>query len=160
MGLDKKNIGTPKWNPFSDFIKKGDKVLIKPNLVKHINKLPGGSIDAVITNFSIIRPIIDYTILALNNTGKIIVGDSPVQECIFEEVININNLKQSILKYQTIYKNISLVDFRKNSNPSLKCSVVKLDKDSSLCPIDNENSEYSVTNYDLSMMKKHHSKNK
>lgn len=160
MELDKKNIGTDNWNPFKDFIKNGDKVLIKPNLVKHYNMLEGESVDAVITNFSIIRPIIDYTILALGSTGQIIVGDSPVQECIFEEVIKINNLKENIEKYKKIYPNIDLIDFRKNNNPTLKCSIVKLDNDSSLCALDSEKTEYSVMNYDLSLMKEHHSKGK
>ena len=74
MGLNKKNIGTDKWNPFSDFIKKGDHVVIKPNLVFHQNI--NGTTDSLITNFSIIRPMIDYTILALGDTGQIIVGEN------------------------------------------------------------------------------------
>lgn len=79
MGLDKENIGKKNWNPFGDFIKKNNKVVIKPNLVKHINESLDGNTDSLITNFSVIRPIIDYTIIALNGTGSIIVGDAPVQ---------------------------------------------------------------------------------
>ena len=70
MKFDKENIGTANWNPFSDFIKENDNVLIKPNLVMHENKV--GSIDCMITNFSLIRPVIDYVVLALNGTGSII----------------------------------------------------------------------------------------
>ena len=99
MGLDKGNIGKKNWNPFGDFIKKNNKVVIKPNLVKHINESLDGNTDSLITNFSVIRPIIDYTIIALNGTGSIIVGDAPVQECNFAEVIKLYNLEEAIKKY-------------------------------------------------------------
>ena len=73
--------------------------MIKPNLVKHINESLDGNTDSLITNFSVIRPIIDYTIIALNGTGSIIVGDAPVQECNFAEVIKLYNLEEAIKKY-------------------------------------------------------------
>ena len=91
MKFDEKNIGKKTWNPFKDFIKKGQTVLIKPNLVLHRNENKLGTTDSLITNFSIIRPIVDYVILALGNTGKIIVGDAPVQDCDFNELKKINN---------------------------------------------------------------------
>ena len=83
MELDKENIGQKNWNPLGKFIKEGNNVIIKPNLVTHDNKSMTGTTDSLITNFSIIRPIIDYCLIALKNTGSIIVGDAPVQECIF-----------------------------------------------------------------------------
>ena len=98
MGLDKKNYGTKKWNPFTDFIKPGDKVVIKPNLVTHKNG-SGESEDCLITNFAVIRPLIDYTLKALNGTGELIVGDAPVQGCDFEKVIELFGLKDAIKKY-------------------------------------------------------------
>lgn len=136
MQLDKNNINTIKWNPFADFIKENDVVLIKPNLVMHSNICNEGTTDSLITNFAIIRPIIDYTILALNGTGKIILGDAPVQECDFEKVIELNNLSEGIKEYNKKGYNIELIDFRKNSNLELKCNVVTLNNDSSLVEID------------------------
>ena len=70
MKLDNKNFGTKNWNPFSDFIKEGNKVVIKPNLVTHVNGIVENGTDCLITNFSILRPIIDYTLLALNKSGN------------------------------------------------------------------------------------------
>ncbi len=156
MKLDSKNIGTKEWNPFKDFIKPGNNVLIKPNLVKHENACDDGDTDSLITNFSLIRPVIDYTILALKKTGKIIVGDAPVQECNFEEVIKINNLKNSIEKYQKKGYNIELIDFRKNSNTSLECVEVSLNQDSSLVEVDKYADKYAITNYNLKYMHEHH----
>ena len=38
LGLDQENFGTKNWNPLSEIIKRGDLVLLKPNLVKHQHK--------------------------------------------------------------------------------------------------------------------------
>ncbi len=154
MQLDSQNINTANWNPFKSFIKEGDNVLIKPNLVNHVN--PKGTIDCMITNFSLIRPVIDYTILALNGTGTIIVGDAPVQGCDFNKLKLINNLENNINLYKSIYPKIRLMDFRKNENEDIECITVKLDNKSSFSELDNLNKEYSITNYDLKLMNIHH----
>lgn len=159
MKLDKKNIGTSLWNPFKDFIKEGNKVVIKPNLVKHINNCINGTTDSLITNFSIIRPIIDYCILALNGTGNIIVGDAPVQECDFDKVISINDLENAIKIYKEFLGNdmsIELIDFRKNNNQNSESTLVSIDNDSSFKDIDDYAKKYAITNYNLNYMKEHH----
>ena len=76
LGLDAEHADTAEWNPFGDFISPGDKVLIKPNLVLHFNG-SGADIRAVTTHASVIRPVLDYVVLALKGTGSIIVGDAP-----------------------------------------------------------------------------------
>lgn len=160
MKLDEERIGTTQWNPFKEFIKQGDSVVIKPNLVKHINKAKDGTTDSLITNFAIIRPVIDYCILALNGSGKIIVGDAPVQECIFSKVIKINGLEEGIKEYNKKGYNIKLADFRKNQNENLECKSVHLDKDSLLCEVDKYCEKYAITNYNLKYMHEHHSEGK
>lgn len=159
MGLDKKNQGTKKWNPFSEFIKAGDKVVIKPNLVLHENK-SGDSEDCMITNVAVIRPIIDYSLKALNGTGELIVGDAPVQDCDFKKVIELFGLKKMIEKYNEAGYKIKLMDFRKNQNSDLKCSIVNVGKYSSLCQVDGYEKKYAITNYDLREMHKHHNADK
>ncbi len=156
MKLDYKNIGTKNWNPFGYFIKENDNVVIKPNLVYHVNNSKFGDMDSLITNFAVIRPIIDYTIIALKKTGSIIVGDAPVQECDFSEVIKYNNLKISIEKYNKLGYKIELMDFRKNNNNSLECIEVSLNEDSSLAEVDKYWKQFAISNYDLKMMHSHH----
>ena len=160
MGLDKGNIGKKNWNPFGDFIKKNNKVVIKPNLVKHINESLDGNTDSLITNFSVIRPIIDYTIIALNGTGSIIVGDAPVQECNFAEVIKLYNLEEAIKKYNDFNYKVELKDFRKNSNPKIECTVVDIGENSSLVETDEYYKKYAITNYNLKYMHSHHCQGK
>lgn len=154
MKLDEKNIGTTKWNPFSEFIHKDDKVVIKPNLVMHVNTV--GTLESLITNFSLIRPVIDYTILALQGTGSIIVGDAPVQGCNFEKIKEINSLEENIKKYKNIYSSIELIDFRKNENPELEYITIKMDEKSSFSELNEMEKEYSITNYNLKLMNAHH----
>ena len=161
MKLDYKNIGKSNWNPFSDFIKKNNTVVIKPNLVKHINgNKVDGNTDSLITNFAIIRPIIDYTLMALGKTGKVIVGDAPVQECIFEEVIKLYNLQDGIEEYKKNGYKISLLDFRKNNNENASCTIVDLKNNSELVEVDEYASKYAITNYNLKYMHQHHNKDK
>ena len=159
MGFDKKNQGTKKWNPFSDFIKPGDKVVIKPNLVLHKN-LSGDSEDCMVTNFSVIRPVIDYTLKALNGTGELIVGDAPVQNCDFGKVIELFGLRKAIEEYNKAGYKIKLLDFRKNQNSGIQCRIINIGKDSSLCQVDNYEKKYAITNYDLREMRKHHNAGK
>lgn len=159
VGLDKRHQGTSKWSPFTDIIKPGYKVIIKPNLVFHKNESGEGE-DCLITNFAVIRPIIDYVLKALDGTGEVIVGDAPVQGCDFDKVTALFGLKDAIKAYNTVGYNVKLMDFRKNQNPKLKCTIIDIGKNSSLCEVDEFEKKYAITNYDLREMHKHHSAGK
>ena len=117
LGLDSKRMNTSNWNPFSDFIKPGDTVLIKPNLVLHHNR-GNENIDAVVTHASVIRPIIDYSLLALNGKGKLIIGDAPHGDADFNSIIRYNGLEELVSWYNEKTKyTIELRDFRKYIYP-------------------------------------------
>lgn len=160
MNLDKKNIGKKNWNPFGDYVKKNNKVVIKPNLVKHINASKDGNTDSLITNFAIIRPIIDYVLIALKNTGSLVVGDAPVQECDFKQVIQVNNLEEGINVYKNKGYNIKLSDFRQHQNANAKSVLVDLSNDSEFIEVDNLCDKYAITNYNLKYMREHHNASK
>ena len=113
-GLDRENYGTEKWNPLGEFIKKGDTVVIKPNWVEDKNENKKGGIDCLVTNASVIRAVIDYTSIALQGTGRLVVGDSPMPDC---------NLPALMRKahYDTVWKScrergikIEIMDFRED----------------------------------------------
>ena len=116
LGLDAEHADTAEWNPFGNFISPGDKVLIKPNLVLHFNG-SGADVRAVITHASVIRPVLDYVILALKGIGSIIVGDAPQANGHFDEIVAQNGLRKLVEWYQERGISISLVDFRKNCYP-------------------------------------------
>ena len=113
LKMDEKNLGTEKWNPFSEFIKKNDQILVKPNLVKHFHPLGFKGVISQITHGSILRPIIDYTLLALNGSGRIIIADTPLDKTDFERVIELNRIKDLINSYNNhLGINIELYDLR------------------------------------------------
>ncbi|MDD5362986.1 MAG: DUF362 domain-containing protein [Ignavibacteria bacterium] len=111
--FDKNNIGNENWNPFGDFVKEGQKILIKPNLVTHYHVKGKEGLLWSISNPSIIRVLIDYCIKAIGKSGKIIIGDTPVESCKFDELTETIGLKQLIKFYnESGYDNIELMDFR------------------------------------------------
>jgi uncharacterized protein (DUF362 family) len=110
LQMDEKNFGTSSWNPFGEIIKEGDSVVIKPNMVKHEN--PSAGLDCLITHVSIVRAVIDYVLIALKGTGRVIIGDAPVQTCVFGELKKYAGYNQLIDFYREKGVDIDIVDFR------------------------------------------------
>lgn len=110
LKMDSKNIGTSKWSPFSDLIKEGNTVIIKPNLVLDTanTKLQ----EYTTSHPSVIRPLIDYCWKALNNKGTIIIGDAPSAEANFNEIVKRNKMKKLVDSLKGRGINVKLVDFR------------------------------------------------
>ncbi len=94
LGLDSARYGTPAWNPLSEFIHPGDKVLVKPNLVLH----PCGATPpvATITHPAVIRAVLDYALIALQGTGELTVGDAPLQKADFQRVLDCLGLGETL----------------------------------------------------------------
>lgn len=165
--LDLKNQGLETWNPLGDFIKEGDTVLIKPNLVNHINYAETDSLDALVTHPSVIRCIIDYVIIALRGTGKIILGDAPVQECNFEKLLEKGNYKELINFYLKQGIVLDFEDFREVSTIKTDGKFIQNPRKSKFPGIEinlkqnsffnnKENKNFRITNYNCSEMQKYH----
>lgn len=169
LKLDEENIGTKKWNPFKEFIKENDTVLIKPNLVLEKNQGEFGE-ECLFTNPFIVREIIEYCILALNRTGKIIVADAPVQQCNFEKLIENSGYKKMIKYYQEKGIKIELMDLRGLKSYKRNGSLIQeINKNVHGKVIDlKHNSEhynefstnYRITNYPTAELLKHHNNDK
>jgi uncharacterized protein (DUF362 family) len=103
LGLDSDNYGTVKWNPFKSFIEPGMTVFVKPNTVLHTH-FRGKDVHSIITHSSVIRPLIDYIIIALKGSGKIIIGDSHDKYCDFDKVNEVSQLKELVDWYNNTSK--------------------------------------------------------
>ena len=176
LELDKKNIGTKKWNPFKDLIKAGQNVVIKPNLVYHTHPLGKQGIDAMITNASIIRPIIDYILLAVGKVCEITICDVPLQSTVWGEVIKNNGLKELILFYKNKNINIQLLDLRyeiaiKNKEGICRKRLRKVRDPQGYVKVNLGNKSYiqdiikdykklEITDYGLGAVSKHHNPQK
>lgn len=72
MGYDKQHAGSSDWNPLGFLVKPGQTVLIKPNMVLHKNQEEESGLDCLITHPSLVRAIADYVLIALKNSGHLI----------------------------------------------------------------------------------------
>lgn len=172
MGLDLDNRFTPNWNPLGDIIKPGNKVVIKPNMVRHIH-LKGGVYEAVVTHGSVVRCILDYVALALKGKGEIVVGDAPVQSADFNQIIERTGLRLVCEEVSGIWGiPVRIVDFRlwalKLDENHCKLDgnylagdpsgyqAVDLGNRSLLAPLAGQYDRFRVTSYDCREMIKHH----
>lgn len=172
LKMDTKHYSTPMWNPFGQIVRPGQKVLIKPNLVRH-SHLAGGNYQAVVTHGSLVRCVLDYVAMALQGKGEITVGDAPVQSGDFLRTVELTGL-QEVCKDVSRNWNIPvrLIDFRlwSVSIDEDHCVIdskalqgdadgylaVNLGQRSLLEPLRDQCDKFRVTNYDCSEMRKHH----
>lgn len=117
LGLDKENFGSENWNPFREFIKPGNTVVINPNFVIDHHET-GGDIFSVITHPSVLRAIADYIFKAIDGNGKIIIADAPQMDCNFsnllkktrldliQELYNQHNFKLEIYDLRNFWVNV------------------------------------------------------
>ena len=174
LGLDEINADKESWNPFGDFIKPGCNVLIKPNFVFDHNVIPEFGTDCLITHGSIIRAVIDYVYIALEGSGNIIIGDSPIQSADFNRIINISGLREVADFYE---KNanfeIKIIDFREEKGyidnlrgiireeldgDPLGYSLIDLKECSEFFQSAEDCEKLRVTNYDKEDLFKHHNR--
>lgn len=167
LKLDEKNIGTKDWNPFKDFIKEGDNVLIKPNFVRDINLIEENGTDCLTTHTSVIRPVIDYVIKALNGTGKIILADAPVQNCDFDNLVKSKKLDHLVEYYKSKNIIVELFDLRLSGNKVSSEDIldrpqgieIDLKEKSSFSTLNKKQlKRLRITNYPKELMQKAHSK--
>jgi len=94
-GADSEHYGSRNWNPLGQWINKGDRVFILPNLVAH--RRPFESISdfhGKCTHGSVLRAVIDYTLIATGNPALIAFGNAPLQECDYERGVAESGVSQ------------------------------------------------------------------
>lgn len=171
LGFDKEHMGTPQWNPLGGFIKPGDFVLIKPNMVMHENHIASNGTECLITHPSVIRAVLDFVVIALGNSGHIVVGDAPLQSCDFEKLIKRHGFDKLISFYKKRGIDVELLDFRLITSHIKNGFVDIIDKreGTGCTPVDigsvsvQKKGGYDrlrVTSYNPDEMRKHHNPKK
>ena len=112
LGLDWEHQNTTAWNPLHDYVREGGKVFIKPNQVFHEHKEGVTGIWSMVTHASVIRPLIDYILLATKGDVEIIIGEAPVQGADFQEAVKKSGLADLIKFYRQKNVSIQLIDLR------------------------------------------------
>ena len=172
MGMDANNYGKVDWNPLSEIVSEGDTVLIKPNMVLDSNRGKGG-IECLYTHPSVVVPVIKYVSKALNGTGRIIIGDAPLQDCNFDKLVNESGYIDVVEHFRAEGIDIFLEDFRNvktdrhgeinylKEKKSDCGRIVSINEKSAFKGFDKEcTAKFRVTNYAPSKMQIHHSNGK
>lgn len=165
---DKENFGTAEWNPLKDYIKEGNTVVLKPNLVMDVN-FSGEGTECLYTHPSVVAAVLDYVIIALCGKGKIVIGDAPMQECNFERLLAESGYRNLVQYYSTKGIDIELIDFRELKsyrkkgiyhniiNENSYGTVIDLKEESEFSAYDEAHmKKLRITNYDPTILISHH----
>ena len=173
LGLDRPNIGKPTWNPLKDCLQPGQRAVIKPNWVMHVN--PSGSAEPLITHTSVIRVLLDYVLLALDGRGRVDIADAPLQGCDFaalkrtsmiEELLDLYRAEAPRVEFQVLdLRKTTLEGWQIDRNAHQQSqqsgdprgyTLVDLGRDSLLADIEDRARRFRVTMYDHRLMHRHH----
>ena len=112
-GLDTERFNTPEWNPLRKFIRPGDHVLLKPNLIKETHPRDPQGWMYMITHGSVIRAVADYVAIALQGRGEIIVADAPQTDSSFRAICDLLRLDEIRSHFVRRGTKFAIVDLRK-----------------------------------------------
>jgi uncharacterized protein (DUF362 family) len=168
LGFDASRYGTPAWNPLGCVIRPGDRVLVKPNLVLHLNHL-GHDLTSVVTHAAVLRPILDFVLIALDGRGSVVVGDAPLQSCNFDQVVARSGVGPLVQFYRSRGFPVELRDFRlvtsrdglypepRRTAAGDQAGFAVVDLGPASCHHGADWERFRVTNYDPGFMARHHS---
>ncbi len=171
LELDKERLDTNEWNPLSELVKINDNVVIKPNLVLDSHPFGEKGTLCTITHASVIRPVIDYIILATKGKCNITICDAPLQSADWENLIEKSGLYSLSNYYLQKGINLNLLDLRtdvsvakeeiilktnsKERDP-LGYLLVDLGSKSELMSIIKNYQKFKVADYGKDLMLDHH----
>jgi uncharacterized protein (DUF362 family) len=107
---DLDRYGTQSWNPLSDLIPPGSRVVVKPNWVSHRHQT-GGSVEGLVTHTSVLDAVLAY--VAKTRPASVIVGDAPVQSCDFDKLPVEGGIAAMAEKWSRQIPKLSICDFRR-----------------------------------------------
>ncbi len=172
LGYDAAHYGRPDWNPLGALIRPGMTVLLKPNWVLHSNDDPSHDMDCVVTHPSVIRAVLDYVLIALKGTGRVIVGDAPIQICHFEALHQSMGYDRLWAYYHEKGLSLEIMDFRGlvAHETGARHNVLRNDSDGVVVDLGAQSlfadwsgeriARMRVTNYATTLMQEHHSVHK
>jgi uncharacterized protein (DUF362 family) len=112
-GLDAARLDTLHWNPLGAWIRPGQTVLLKPNLVKETHPRDAAGWRYTITHGSVIRAVADYAWKALEGRGTLIVADAPQTDSSFAAMARLLGLDALADYYRSRGLNFELLDLRR-----------------------------------------------
>lgn len=129
-GLDFDNFGSTSWNPLGEYIQPGQKVFVLCNFVYHRRRSETEDYFAAkCTHGSVLRPLLDYILLAVGESGSVHFGNAPVQSCQWSSVLAQTKAQQVLDFYDSIGEPVKAQDLRLYvAERSLLGSIEKLEQ--------------------------------
>ncbi len=112
LDFDVARYGTPQWNPLGALIRPGDRVVVKPNYVQHVN-YSERDYNSVVVHTSVIRAVIDYVLIALAGRGEVVIADAPLWDADFDEIARRMRLAELRDFYRRQGVMVGLLDLRR-----------------------------------------------
>ncbi len=112
-GLDGAKFGTPGWNPLGQWVAPGADVFILCNFVYH--RRPGESDENFLgkcTHAGVLRPLIDYLLIAVGPQGRVRFGNAPIQACDWARVLRETSADVLLRFYQALGEPVQARDLR------------------------------------------------
>jgi uncharacterized protein (DUF362 family) len=113
LGLDAEHQESFSWNPLGELIRPGDRVLLKPNLIRESHQ-QRTDWQQVITHGSVVRAVLDYVILATGRTGQVTVADGPQTDSDFGAICQRLGLDEIAAVYRRRGFNVEVRDLRRD----------------------------------------------
>ena len=156
-----------------EVIRPGDKVVIKPNVVKAGRERKPDEWEQVVTNGSVVRAVCDEVIKALEGKGEVIIAEAPQTDTPFSEAMERCGIRSAVDYYQkNANVKVTLLDLRKEEWLSKDGIVVKrtalpgdpegyeavdLKGESAFAETDDEKAPLYGADYDIEKTAEHHS---
>jgi uncharacterized protein (DUF362 family) len=116
LGLDAAHFDTPDWNPLGALVRRGGRIVLKPNFIRHWNPFEQGSVESVITHGAVVRAVADYAFLAAGAEGSVAIAESPQQDCDFARIREIVGLDAIVRYYEeTLARELEVIDLRRET---------------------------------------------
>lgn len=172
LDLDAERFDTRDWNPLGGVVRPGDCVVLKPNFIRHFHDTRGDDIEAVVTNGSIIRAVLDYVAIALKGQGRVVIADAPQCEASFEKLkayAGLDEIREFYRERSGLTVDIIdlrpeytekvdgvIVGHRRLPGDPAGYAVVNLGRDSEFMSINHMNGRLYGSEYDRSEVAAHH----
>jgi len=116
LGLDAGRFGSADWNPLGALVRRGGRIVLKPNFIRHWNPSPAGSIESVVTHGAMLRAAADYAFLAVGPEGSVVIAEAPQQDCDFERIRTLCGLDALLAHYRRhAGRELGLIDLRREA---------------------------------------------
>jgi uncharacterized protein (DUF362 family) len=115
LGLDADRYGSAEWNPLGALVRRGARIVLKPNFIRHWNPQPNATIESVITHGSIVRAIADYAFLAAGREGSVTIAEAPQHDCDWEQICEITGLAALVDFYEELGLELETIDLRREA---------------------------------------------